>query len=146
MTGVAGAETLQGALAQAYRANPTLTGARAQQRANDENVPIRKADGRPNAGAQVQFQELIVRPAAALSFNQPHRSLSASGSIEVPIYQGGAVRNGVKAAKTRVEAGQANLRGTEASVFSQVVAAYMDVIRDSAIVSLNMANVNVLGV
>lgn len=146
LSSAASAETLQGALVKAYQANPTLTGARAQQRATDENVPIRKADGRPNAGAQVQFQELVVRPAVGLSFNQPHRSLSGSGSVEVPIYQGGAVRNGVKAAKVRVEAGQADLRGTEASIFSQVVAAYMDVIRDSAIVSLNMANVKALGV
>lgn len=146
MAGVASAETLQGALAKAYRSNPTLTGARAGQRATDETVPLEKAAGRPNAGAQVQFQELVVRPAAGLSFNQPHRSLSTSGSIDVPIYSGGAVRNGVKAAKTRVEAGRANLRGTEASIFSQVVAAYMDVIRDSAIVSLNRANVNVLQV
>jgi outer membrane protein len=56
------------------------------------------------------------------------------------------VRNSVKAAETRVESGQANLRGTEASVFSQTVAAYMDVIRDIALVSLNAANVKVLEV
>ncbi len=136
------AETLQGALAKAYASNPTLTGARAGQRATDENVPIQKASGRPSVQSQAQFQELVVRPSN--SFLAPHRSASASVSIDVPIYQGGAVRNGVKAAKTRVEAGQANLRGTEASIFSQVVGAYMDVIRDSAIVSLNLANINVL--
>ena len=45
MAGVAHAETLQGALAKAYRTNPTLTGARAGQRATDENVPIQKAAG-----------------------------------------------------------------------------------------------------
>src|SRR3546814_12297507 len=39
------AETLQGALAKAYENNPTLTGARAGQRANDENVPIEKSYG-----------------------------------------------------------------------------------------------------
>lgn len=138
------AETLQGALAKAYSSNPTLTGARAGQRATDENVPIRKAAGRPTVQAQAQFQELVVRPSN--SFLAPHRSASGSASIDVPIYQGGAVRNAVKAAKVRVEAGQAGLRGTEASIFSQVVAAYMDVIRDSAIVSLNRANVNVLDV
>ena len=144
LTGRAGAETLQGALAKAYLSNPTLTGARAEQRANDENVPIRKAQGRPSIGANAQFQELVVRPSN--QFLTPHRSANVTGSIDVPIYQGGVVRNNVKAAKTRVLAGQANLRGTEASIFSQVVAAYMDVIRDSAIVSLNMANVNALGV
>lgn len=144
LSGAASAETLQGALAKAYRTNPTLTGARAGQRATDENVPIQKAAGRPTANSQVQFQELVVRPSN--SFLAPHRSASASGSIDVPIYSGGTVRNSVKAAETRVEAGQASLRGTEASVFSQTVAAYMDVIRDIALVSLNQANVKVLEV
>src|SRR3546814_14149428 len=50
------------------------------------------------------------------------------------------------AAKTRVEAGRADLRGTEADLFAAVVAAYMDVIRDEAIVSLNQQNVHVLDV
>ncbi|WHO40142.1 TolC family outer membrane protein [Sphingobium sp. AP49] len=144
LAGAAQAETLQGALAKAYRTNPTLTGARAGQRATDENVPIQKAAGRPTANSQLQFQELVVRPSN--SFLAPHRSASASGSIDVPIYSGGTVRNSVKAAEIRVESGQANLRGTEASVFSQTVAAYMDVIRDIALVSLNTANVKVLEV
>lgn len=144
MPGAAGAETLQGALAKAYQSNPTLTGARAQQRANDENVPIRKADGRPNANVDTQYQEQIVKPSRA--FLAPDRSVNATANVSVPIYQGGAVRNGVKAAKVRAEGGRADLRATEASIFSQVVGAYMDVIRDSAIVSLNMANVNVLDV
>jgi outer membrane protein len=144
--GPASAETLQGALAKAYKSNPTLTGARAGQRAQDETVPIQKAAGRPNIGANAQFQELVVRPASGAQFLTPHRSVQAQGTVDVPIYQGGTVRNAVNAAKKRVEAGQANLRATEASVFAQVVAAYMDVIRDSAIVSLNGANVNVLDV
>jgi outer membrane protein len=32
----------------------------------------------------------------------------------VPIYTGGAVRNSVRAAETRVDAGRASLRGAEA--------------------------------
>jgi outer membrane protein len=140
----ASGETLRGALAKAYTSNPTLTGARAGQRATDETVPIQKAAGRPNIGASAQFQELLVRPSN--SFVTPHRSGNATASLNVPFYQGGAVRNGVKAAETRVAAGQANLRATEASVFSQVVAAYLDVIANSAIVALNQANVKVLDV
>ena len=138
------AETLQGALAKAYATNPTLTGARAGQRATDEEVTIRKAAGRPAADVNGTFSESILKP--TISFTSPQRTVNAQAQLNVPIYSGGSVRNGVKAAKIRVEAGQANLRGTEASIFSQVVAAYMDVIRDSAIVSLNLANVNVLGV
>lgn len=138
----ASAETLQGALTKAYENNPTLTAARAGQRANDENVPIQKASGLPNAGSSVEFQENLVIPGN--SFFVAKRSLTVGGRVAVPIYQGGAVRNAVKAAKFRVEAGQADLRATEASIFSAVVGAYMDVIRDQAIVQLNQKNVAVL--
>ena len=49
------AETLQGALAKAYENNPTLTAARAGQRANDENVPIQKSYGLPDIGTQASY-------------------------------------------------------------------------------------------
>src|SRR5690606_449930 len=105
------AETLQGALVKAYRSNPTLTGARAGQRATDENVPIQKAAGRPALDATGSYSESILKP--TISFTSPQRTIDANAQLSVPIYSGGAVRNGVKAAKVRVEAGQANLRGTE---------------------------------
>src|SRR3546814_5566781 len=56
------AETLQGALAKAYENNPTLTAARAGQRANDENVPIQKSYGLPSLGAQGDYTENLVKP------------------------------------------------------------------------------------
>ncbi|MEQ1688768.1 MAG: TolC family outer membrane protein [Sphingopyxis sp.] len=136
------AETLREALAAAYENNPTLTGARAGQRATDEGVPIARADGLPSLGASVGYTEQVLQ--ASNSFFNPDRILSVSGQLTVPIYQGGVVRNAVRAAETRVEAGQAELRGTEASVFSQVVGAYMDVLRDEAVVALNRNNVEVL--
>ncbi|VAW01662.1 Type I secretion outer membrane protein, TolC family, partial [hydrothermal vent metagenome] len=138
------ADTLREALIAAYQTNPTLTGARAGQRATDETVPIAKADGLPGANGDFGFQENFLR--SANSFTSPLRQSTAGGSIEVPIYSGGAVKNSVRAAKTRVGAGQLDLRGTESSVFSNVVATYMDVIRDSAIVNLNRANVGVLSI
>jgi len=138
------AEDLREALAAAYRSNPTLQGARANQRANDENVAIQKADGLPSVSTQVQYTEFLKQSSA--NFVAPKRLLQADVSLGVPIYSGGAVRNSVKAAKTRVEAGQADLRGTESSVFSQVVGAYMDVILNEAVVGLNRSNVQVLSV
>ena len=136
------AETLQGALAKAYENNPTLTAARAGQRAADENVPIETSFGLPSVGVSADFQENLMIPGN--SFFSPGRQFSTGAQLSVPLYQGGAVRNAVKAAKFRVEAGQANLRATEASIFSQTVGAYMDVIRDQAIVQLNQKNVAVL--
>ena len=64
--------------------------------------------------------------------------------LSYPLFNGGAVRNNVRAAETRVEAGRATLRAVEGDVFTQAVTAYMDVIRDRAIVELNQNNVRVL--
>src|SRR3546814_4809232 len=80
------------------------------------------------------------------SINSYSRFAQGGVTLTVPLYRGGAVANGVKAAKARVESGQANVRATEASIFNAVVVAYMDVIRDSAIVALNQANVRALDV
>ena len=50
----------------------------------------------------------------------------------------------MRAANTRVEAGRADLRATEGDIFTEAVAAYMDVIRDRSIVQLNQNQVRVL--
>lgn len=143
LTSSINAETLQGALRQAYDTNPTLQAARAGQRATDEGVNVELANGRPSLSASGSYSENVERPNA---FTAAERSVSASTNFNVPIYSGGAVRNAINAAKLRVESGQNDLRGTESSIFSAVVAAYMDVIRDSAIVSLNRQNVKALEV
>lgn len=143
LAGPAQAETLRDALLRAYRDNPTITAQRASQRANDENVPIARSQGLPSANANAAYDNNLYTNNPFLT---APRQLSAQGQISVPIYQGGAVRNGVRAAETRVEAGQAQLRGTEADLFTAVVSAYMNVVRDEAIVGLNTQNVRVLDV
>ena len=82
----------------------------------------------------------------SINFGTPKRQLTGTVNLSVPIYSGGAVRNAVAAARTRVEAGRDTLRGTEGDLFTAVVGAYMDVIRDEAIASLNAQNVHVLDV
>ncbi|MDW7696051.1 TolC family protein, partial [Flammeovirgaceae bacterium SG7u.132] len=78
------------------------------------------------------------------NFLNPERTATGAVQLSVPLYQGGAVKNAVRAAETRVDAGRAQLRGVEANLFTNVVGAYMNVIRDEAIVNLNTRNVNVL--
>jgi outer membrane protein len=138
------AETLRDALTQAYNTNPTLTGSRAGQRATDESVAIAKAQGRPDATASASYSEQFPRSDGE-NFSAD-RLFSGGINLSVPIYTGGAVKNGVLAAVNRVEAGQAGLRATESAIFSAVVGAYMDVIRDESIVELNRAQVGVLQV
>lgn len=143
LPGFAHAETLKEALSKAYRNNPALTGARAAQRATDEGVPLARANGLPDVRVTGQYNELVHRDFPTTT---APRNLTGSGQISVPIYSGGSVKYNVRAAKLNAEAGRHALRGSESSVFSSVVAAYMDVIRDSAIVTFNRQNVNALEV
>ncbi|WP_232843113.1 TolC family outer membrane protein [Allopontixanthobacter confluentis] len=140
----ANADTLREALAATYVTNPTLQSARANQRATDETVAVEKAAGRPNASASGQYVEFIKQ--SSTSFTAPERSIGAGLDLGVPIYSGGAVKNAIRSAETRVKAGQADLRGTESAIFTQVVAAYMDVLRNQAIVGLSGNQVDVLSV
>lgn len=138
------ADTLKEALWLAYIDNPTLEAARADQRANDENVPIQRAGGLPSLGVSGQYAENL--KTSSNSFIAPERQLSGSLDLAVPLYSGGAIRNGIRAADERVEAGRADLRGTESAIFNRVVAAYMNVILNESLVQLSANNVEVLDV
>ena len=140
----AGADTLREALLKAYQSNPTLTGARAGQRAVDETVPIARAGGLPSVNVNGGYTENVLNSTNSLL--SPARELAGNTQLVVPLYRGGGVRGSIRAAETRVQAGQANLRGTESELFTNVVGAYLDVIRDEAIVGLNQQNVHVLEV
>jgi outer membrane protein len=136
------ADTLNQALAKAYQTNPTLNAARANQMATDENFVIQRAAGLPSATINSTFNENVLIPGG--QFVIIPRTLNTQVQVQVPIYQGGLVKFGMKAADARIAAGAETLRATEASVFSQVVAAYNDVLRDSQIVEFNSANVRTL--
>ena len=136
--------TLREALVKTYNGNPTLSGARAQLRATDENVPIARAAGLPSVSATADFDNNLASDSNSLA--SPDRSLRAGVNLSVPLYQGGLVRNSVRAAERRVLAAREGLRGTESDLFTDVVSVYMDVIRDESIVQLNQQNVRVLEV
>jgi outer membrane protein TolC len=103
-----------------------------------------RASALPSLAGSVNYNNYIEKGGSSYAFTNPDRMLSATVNLSVPLYSGGSVKNGLRAAKTRVEAGRASLRGTESSVFTNTVTAYMDVIRDAAIVGLQKNNVQVL--
>ena len=141
--GAAYAETqsMREALAKTYEANPTIMAERAQLRSLDEDVAIARAAGRPQVDATAGLnQDVITR-----NLGRNGRDLSAGADVSLPLFAGGRIRNSVRAADTRVEAGRADLRATEGDIFTEAVAAYMDVIRDRSIVELNENQVRVLG-
>ena len=141
--GTASADTLREALVSTYNANPTLTGQRETLKSTDAGVAIARAAGRPQVSATVGVTRDLTRSGR---FDVGSKGPFITGGVDLsyPLFQGGTVRNNVEAAKTRVKAGRATLRAVEGDIFTEAVAAYMDVIRDRAIVELNNNNVKVL--
>ena len=143
-SGAASADTLREALGSTYRANPTLTAQREALKATDAGVAIARSAGRPTVTGTAGLTRDISRSGRFEVGTGKGPFLTAGADLAVPIFQGGTVKNDIKAAKTRVEAGRATLRAVEGDVFTEAVAAYMDVIRDRATVELNANNVRVL--
>ncbi len=142
--GTASADTLREALVSTYHANPTLTAQRESLKATDAGVAISRSAGRPTVIGTAGLSRDLTRGGRFDTGLSKGPFVTGSVDLSVPLFQGGSVRNDIKASKTRVEAGRATLRAVEGDVFSEAVAAYMDVIRDRATVELNANNVKVL--
>lgn len=129
------------ALAAAYANNPTLNAARAEQRAIDEGVPQALAGFRPRVTGSLSAGTTWSRNAGV---STTMSSRSATIAIEQPIFNGFRTVNALKAAETAVLAGRESLRNTEQSVLLDAVTAFMNVVREQAIVGLTAQNVDFL--
>src|SRR5947209_13636441 len=143
MAGTASADTLRDALVSAYHTNPTLTAQRQTLEATDATVAIARAAGRPQVSANVGLNRTLTQSGLLINGGKGP-TLSAGVDLSLPLFTGGSVQNSVQAAKTRVEAGRATLRAVEGDLFTKSASAYMNVIRDRAVVELNENNVKVL--
>jgi outer membrane protein len=139
MSGSADADSLREALVETYNANPTIMASRAQVRSLDEGVGIARALGRPQLTGSAGLNQNLARTGGGTG-----RNISATIDVSYPLFNGGRVRNSIRAADERVAAGRALLRSTEGDVFTDAVSVYMDVIRDRSIVTLNQNQVKVL--
>jgi len=143
--GAANAETfsLNDALGVAYETNPQLDAERAALRATDEGVAEANAGWRPsvNAGGSYGTERIEVGGVPG-SFND--HPLQGQVTINQPIFRGGRTFAEVSRAKALDRAGRAQLTGAEQQVLLAAVTAYMNVVRDQAIVDLNQHNVDVL--
>jgi len=141
----ASAETLESALVRAYHANPTLNAQRASVRATDENVPQRKALGRPRvnaaADAGIQYQETH-SPAGQTTVRSFPRGVGLL--VDQNIFNGNRTENGIRQAESQVFGARETLRNTEQTTLFDGVTAYMNVLAFTARLSLNRNNIEVL--
>lgn len=150
----AAAVTLEGALQQAYQNNPQLNSQRAILRQTDEGVPQALAGYRPRisatATAGTQNSETAIRTnfgrtpalyATIAGTNVPHAvGLSATQTL----YNGLQTANRTRAAESQVLAARETLRLMEQQVLLDAATAYMNLLRDTAILDLQKRNVEVL--
>lgn len=138
------AESLTEALSSTYQYNPRLDAERARLRATDENISIARSGFRPRIdfSADTSMVDTKTRP-ASLADGTIHPKGYRFDGVQ-PIFSGLRVINAVNEAEANAMAGAHQLRSVEHEVLLEAVIAYMDVIRDQAIVQLREDNVNVL--
>jgi outer membrane protein len=141
------AESLKDVAAAAYKYNPRLDAERARQRATDEEVARAHSGYRPrvNGSADIGYNRTDSKPAGGTSAAAGETHPKGYGvSATQPIFSGFRTLNGVRVAEATVRAGRETLRNVEQSVLLEAVTAYMDVVRDQAILKLRENNVDVL--
>ncbi len=143
------AQSLTEALALAYNSNPQLNAARAATRASDEGIGIAAGAGRPKFNGTASFgaaqNDITLRNSSGGLFNSLNTIPGSIGlSLVQPIYAGGQIEAGKNQAKAALMAQRELLRSAEQTVLLAAATAFMDVIRDTALVSLSESNVKFL--
>ena len=143
-------EALDRALVQAYLNNPTLRAGRASLRATDERVPRALSGWRPTVTLSGTAGHDITRDRVnSLLLGRSRRIRETDPTkfdlqVRQPVFRGLRTVSETKEAESLVLADRARLKDTEQSVLFQAVTAYMDVVRDQAVLELNINNERVL--
>lgn len=144
----ASAESLRQALASAYMTNPTLNAKRAELRAVDEEISQARSNLRPSLSSSLDSGYRKTNPNPKNKLARPgggtHHPESYSFTLSKTLFRGLRTLNAIREAEATIQAGRADLRSTEQSVLLNAATAYMDVLRDQAIVRLREGNVRVL--
>jgi outer membrane protein len=148
------AETLESALIQAYQNNPTLNSQRALVRATDENVPQVLAGYRPRITANASVGELYQETSTKITTpGAPNPFVNLNGTTTPVVYgitatqtlfNGFQTGNRTRQAESQVFAARELLRSAEQTVLLNAATAYMNLLRDTAILDLQKRNVEVL--
>ncbi len=143
------AESLQDSMIAAYRNNPTLEAERAALRATDENVNQALSGWRPSVSASGSVSRTNNKQTSNFggvpnTTDDTFTPRSGQITLTQPLFRGFQTQNSTRQADQLVDAGRAQLLNTEQTVLLDAVAAYMNVLRDVAVLELRRNNVQVL--
>lgn len=134
------AETLSEALSKAYLNNPTLRSERSALKAQDESVVTAVAGQRPALSLATTLNRQNSQTTKSVSTTPTSMTLSLSQTL----YRGGRIRKGIELAEVQILSSRAKLVTVEQQVLSSVVNAYVNLLRDQAVVQLNRSSEEVL--
>ncbi len=148
-------ETLVQALDAAYRSAPSLQAQRYALRSTDEDYALALAETRATSQLQLTGGYTRTDPGdltqsrrsladRLLSPNIVDNSLSAELIVDQPLLTGGRATADREIATHTIDAGRAQLRGTEGDLFLQVITVYADIRRDTRVLALREANLKQL--
>ncbi|MDX2308246.1 MAG: TolC family outer membrane protein [Hyphomicrobium sp.] len=138
------ADTLSEALASAYEKNPRLDAERARLRATDEDVARAMSGYRPQVGVSAELGRASTHSRPGTSSDGNSGPWGYQISVSQPLFTGFRSTSTLNEAEADVRAGRQTLRRVEAEVLLDAAAAYLDVIRDTAIVRIREKTVDVL--
>jgi outer membrane protein/S-layer protein transport system outer membrane protein len=139
------AETLADVVAYAYQTNPGLQAQRASLRALDESYVQARGGYGLNISASVGESSYAEGLTGAQGTQQSYANTdSETLALVQPLYTGGKVHSQLSEAKAGILAGREELRRAELDLLQRVVAAYVDVLRDEALLKINEDTVAVL--
>lgn len=138
------AETLQDVLVSAYNTNPTLQARRARLRATDEGVPQALSNWRPTVTLSGSAGRGKFESNQAASREDNRNPSTGTLRVTQPLYRGGRTVAQTQQAEASVLAERALLQATEQTVLLNASTAYLNVVRDEAVLKLNINNEQVL--
>jgi outer membrane protein len=152
------ADTLPGALIQAYVNNPQLNSQRAVVRATDEGVPQALSGYKPRVTATgsvgQQYTSGVSRTTVASgplagTPNYPrigagYTPSSVGVTVNQTLYNGLQTANRTRQAESNTSIARETLRVTEQTILLNAATVYMDLLRDGALLELQRRNVEVL--
>lgn len=138
------AESLDQTLAAAYRYNPEIDAERARLRATDENVARAMSGYRPtiNSDMTVGVRGQNTDPPSGADGTSNPRTFSLT--LSQPLFSGFRTVNAVSEAEANVRSGQQALRIVEQNILQSAATAYVDVVRDIAVLRLRQSNLEFL--
>ncbi len=136
------AESMRAALRAAYMHNPEIDAERARLRAVDEDVQRAKSGWAPTINGNASMA--VSRTRSSPGSNQTMRPKDLGVSLSQPVFTGFRTYYAVHEAEALVRAGRGRLREVEGRVLAAAARAYLDVMRDRQLMSLEQSIVGVL--